>query len=203
MTQQVETELLRPRQTARRDRIIQAALELAKDREFDKVQMRDIAASADVALGTVYRYFPSKDLLLANVFEAWCEGYWARLDRPTVGVSNATRLIEISMRSVEAYEREPRLLMLSTTLGMSPDPTVKECLDRVRDQAHGFLLRNIDGIPQREAAAIADILLAVTGSKLHLWQAGRMPVELVYSEVEQCVWLLLEFRDPQSAASGK
>ena len=35
--------------------------------------MRDVAASAEVALGTIYRYFPSKDALLAAAMLEWME----------------------------------------------------------------------------------------------------------------------------------
>jgi TetR/AcrR family transcriptional regulator, cholesterol catabolism regulator len=51
-------------QAARRRRVLDAALRLAADGGFDAVQMRDVAAAADVALGTVYRYFSSKERLL-------------------------------------------------------------------------------------------------------------------------------------------
>ena len=49
-----------------------AALQLGADGGYDAVQMRDVAASAEVALGTIYRYFPSKDALLAA---AWSSGW--------------------------------------------------------------------------------------------------------------------------------
>src|SRR5207247_454894 len=51
-------------QAARRQRVIEAAVALASDGGYDAVQMRDVAGRADVALGTLYRYFPSKDHLL-------------------------------------------------------------------------------------------------------------------------------------------
>jgi AcrR family transcriptional regulator len=51
-------------QLARRERILDAAMELAADGGYDAVQMREVAERADVALGTVYRYFPSKVHLL-------------------------------------------------------------------------------------------------------------------------------------------
>src|SRR5207244_3026281 len=51
-------------QAARRRRVLDAALRLAAEGGFDGVQMRDVAAAADVALGTVYRYFSSKERLL-------------------------------------------------------------------------------------------------------------------------------------------
>ena len=60
-------------QAARRQRVLVAALELGADGGYDAVQMRDIAASAEVALGTIYRYFPSKDALLAAAMVEWME----------------------------------------------------------------------------------------------------------------------------------
>src|SRR4029434_3569150 len=48
-------------QEARRQRVILTALELAAEGGYDAVQMRDVAARANVALGTIYRYFSSKD----------------------------------------------------------------------------------------------------------------------------------------------
>ena len=51
-------------QLARRERILDAAMQLATEGGYDAVQMRSVAERADVALGTVYRYFPSKVHLL-------------------------------------------------------------------------------------------------------------------------------------------
>ena len=44
--------------------MLDATLRLAAEGGFDAVQMRDVASAADVALGTVYRYFTSKERLL-------------------------------------------------------------------------------------------------------------------------------------------
>ena len=54
-------------QPARRERILDAAMELATDGGWDAVQMREVAERAEVALGTLYRYFPSKVHLLVSV----------------------------------------------------------------------------------------------------------------------------------------
>src|SRR3984885_12684104 len=58
-------------QQARRQRVIDAAMALGLDGGYDAVQMRDVAARADVAMGTVYRYFTSKDHLLAATLVDW------------------------------------------------------------------------------------------------------------------------------------
>jgi AcrR family transcriptional regulator len=59
-----------PRQMARRERILDAAAELAAAADYDRVQMLDVAKSAEVAIGTLYRYFPSKTHLFAALFDA-------------------------------------------------------------------------------------------------------------------------------------
>ena len=57
-------------QAARRARVISVAMELASDGGYDAVQMRDVATQANVALGTIYRYFMGKDHLLAAALVA-------------------------------------------------------------------------------------------------------------------------------------
>jgi AcrR family transcriptional regulator len=54
-------------QQERRRRILDATRALAIRGGYDGVQMRDVAEHADVALGTLYRYFPSKTHLLVGL----------------------------------------------------------------------------------------------------------------------------------------
>lgn len=60
---------LRARQKAlRRERILDAALTLFREAGYDSVRTEDIAAAAEVSVGTLYNYFENKgDLLLALV----------------------------------------------------------------------------------------------------------------------------------------
>ncbi|MFG1922417.1 TetR family transcriptional regulator [Cryptosporangium sp. NPDC048952] len=58
-------------QTARRSRILAAALSALDSAEYEHIQMRSVARAADVALGTVYRYFPSKEFLYASAVREW------------------------------------------------------------------------------------------------------------------------------------
>ncbi|MER7077234.1 TetR/AcrR family transcriptional regulator [Saccharopolyspora kobensis] len=66
-------------QVARRDRILDAATELGARADLDHVQMNDVAKDAGVAIGTLYRYFPSKTHLFAAVFEAQLGAFLGRL----------------------------------------------------------------------------------------------------------------------------
>src|ERR1700681_88397 len=64
---------LNARQLARRKRIVAVAMDLASRGGYEAVQMRDVAARAGVALGTLYRYFSSKDQLLAYTWTDWSQ----------------------------------------------------------------------------------------------------------------------------------
>ena len=58
--------------------------------------MRDIADAADVALGTVYRYFSSKERLFSFVVLKFADRLDERLNRrPLQGQTNEQRLVEI------------------------------------------------------------------------------------------------------------
>ena len=69
---------------ARRRRLLEAAIGLASEGGYDAVQMRDVATRAQVALGTIYRYFSSKDHLLAASLVTWTNDLERRIARPMV-----------------------------------------------------------------------------------------------------------------------
>src|SRR5215468_12072123 len=57
-------------QLRRMRRIVDAAVELAEQGGFEAVRLRDVAERSDVALGTLYKYFRSKeDILLFALAE--------------------------------------------------------------------------------------------------------------------------------------
>src|SRR3989442_1605138 len=53
-----------PKAEETRERILDAALKLFRERGFDQTTMRDIAAAAGVATGAAYYYFRSKEELV-------------------------------------------------------------------------------------------------------------------------------------------
>jgi AcrR family transcriptional regulator len=52
-----------------REQILGASLELFKDKGFDGTSMRDIAARAEISLGSTYYYFAGKDELVFAFYE--------------------------------------------------------------------------------------------------------------------------------------
>jgi AcrR family transcriptional regulator len=59
---------------ARRDDIVRAGRSLLKENGLAALQMRDVARRADVGLGTVYTYFPTKEALFAALYAERLDG---------------------------------------------------------------------------------------------------------------------------------
>ncbi len=98
------------RQEIRRQRILRATARLAGLGGFDAVQMRDVAETSHVALGTLYRYFPSKiHLLVATMLDQLGQLRAALAKRPPTGAEPAERVTETLMRAFRALSREPLL----------------------------------------------------------------------------------------------
>ncbi|WP_371950959.1 TetR family transcriptional regulator [Actinomadura monticuli] len=97
-------------QHQRRKRIVQAAAALASRGGIEAMQMRTVSERAGVALGTLYRYFPSKmDLVVAVVSEEilLLEGSIER--RPPRASDAPARAVEVLMRATRGLMREPEL----------------------------------------------------------------------------------------------
>ncbi|MEV2279063.1 TetR family transcriptional regulator [Nocardiopsis sp. NPDC049922] len=110
MAVQAPTGTLSRSQTQRRKRIVQTAAALAVRGGVDAMQMRSVAERAGVALGTLYRYFPSKmDLVVAVVTEELdlLEGGIVR--RPPTAETPAGRAVDVLLRATRGLMREPEL----------------------------------------------------------------------------------------------
>ncbi len=162
-------------QTARRERVVVAALELGAEGGYEAVQMRDVAARANVALGTIYRYFSSKDHLLAAAMVEWCRDLERRVGlRPPRGATTADRVIDILGRAVRAMEREPKLGEAVLASLSSNDPKVAECQREVsvvmdRIQAVAFPADFDPALQHRIARALSHVWFASLLGWVHGW----------------------------------
>jgi TetR/AcrR family transcriptional regulator, cholesterol catabolism regulator len=97
-------------QLRRMRRIVDAAVELAEQGGFEAVRLRDVAERSDVALGTLYKYFRSKEDILLFAFD---EGV-TRLEqslaaRPAVGNGPLERVTGFFRRATRGLLRNPQL----------------------------------------------------------------------------------------------
>ena len=193
MAQAEATESKRARnQAARRQRVIGAAVALASDGGYEAVQMRDVASRADVALGTLYRYFPSKDHLLIAALAEQVTALQRRLaQKPARGTSSADRVVDVLRRASRALERAPRLTAAMVHALSSPDPSVAQSKQEVYDIL-GSVIADADGDALSQGEGVVRVLGHVWFAALVSWVGGMVPTGQMGDDLEVAARLILE-----------
>jgi AcrR family transcriptional regulator len=70
---------------AREVALTDALLGIVADRGLDQVSVREVASAAEVSIGTVQHYFPTKDAMLAAAFNAVVQRIRSRLEAVELG----------------------------------------------------------------------------------------------------------------------
>jgi AcrR family transcriptional regulator len=188
-----ETELGSAAQRERRRRILDATLALASKGGYDAVQMRAVAERADVALGTLYRYFPSKIHLLVSALATEIERIQERLDRTTnPGDTPYERVVFVLGRITRSMQREPLLTEAMTRAFMFADPTVATEVHAVAQLMERMFTRAMhDGEPSADDKAIARVIGDVWLSNLVGWVTRRASATEVLNHLQLAARLLL------------
>jgi AcrR family transcriptional regulator len=180
-------------QRDRRKRIIDATISLASKGGYDAVQMRAVAERADVALGTLYRYFPSKIHLLVSGLAREFEQAMERMDRVTIpGDTPAERLLFVLGRTTRSLQRDPNLTEAMTRAFMFADTSAAAEIETVGHLMERMFLKAMhnDG-PTDEDIAILRIIADVWMANLVAWVTRRASATDVANRLELSVRLLL------------
>jgi AcrR family transcriptional regulator len=180
-------------QRERRKRILDATLALASKGGYEAVQMRTVAERADVALGTLYRYFPSKIHLLVGALTMEMDEIQDKLDRkPIPGDTPADRMLYVLSRVTRNLQRDPMLTEAMTRAFMFADPSAAAEVNVVAGQMVRMFTKAMhDGEPSAEDTAIARVIGDVWLSNLVAWVTRRASADDVSSRLELAARLLL------------
>jgi TetR/AcrR family transcriptional regulator, cholesterol catabolism regulator len=182
-------------QEARRQRVVDAAMELGLEGGYEAVQMRDVAARAHVAMGTVYRYFSSKDHLLAAALVHWVEQLDLRLAQaPPRGLTAAERVLDVLDRALRAMGRQPRLVAAVFASLASADPMAVECQQQMGELMDGIISRAIGEPQPPDRDDRSRVIGHVWYSSLVGWVNGWSDMDRVHDELAVAVRLLLPDR---------
>ena len=183
-------------QRDRRKRILDATLALASKGGYDAVQMRTVAERADVALGTLYRYFPSKIHLLVSAMARELEGVRERTARiPVPGDTPYDRLMFILSRITKAMQRDPQLTEAMTRAFMFADASAAAEVDTVGRLMDRMIARALtDDEPSDEQLAISRVISDVWLANLVAWVTRRASANDVADRLELTIALLLGVR---------
>jgi len=180
-------------QRDRHRRILDATLALASKGGYEAVQMRTVAERADVALGTLYRYFPSKIHLLVSALAREFERNQERLDRrPIPGETPYERVLYVLGRTTRSMQREPMLTEAMTRAFMFADPSAATEVNSVARLMEGMFTGAMhEGEPSADDLAIARVIGDVWLSNLVAWVTRRASADDVSNHLELAARLLL------------
>ncbi|ADG80366.1 Transcriptional regulator, TetR family OS=Tsukamurella paurometabola (strain ATCC 8368 / DSM/ CCUG 35730 / CIP 100753 / JCM 10117 / KCTC 9821 / NBRC 16120/ NCIMB 702349 / NCTC 13040) OX=521096 GN=Tpau_3788 PE=4 SV=1 [Tsukamurella paurometabola] len=181
-------------QRERRKRIIDATLALARKGGYDAVQMRAVAKKADVALGTLYRYFPSKVHLLVAGLVSQFERAGERIGKATVpGDTAAERLMFVLERNTQALQRAPLLTEAMVRAFMFADATAAAEVERVGRLLEGMFAHAL-GVedPTDEQRDTFHLIADVWMANLVAWVTHRASASEVQKRLGVAVKLLIK-----------
>jgi TetR/AcrR family transcriptional regulator, cholesterol catabolism regulator len=185
------------RQLIRRAKIIEAVLDLIAEVGADTVQMRDVSKRSGVALATVYRYFNSKDYLLAAALEDWQKRLTRRILASRAGHSNTDPLpgiLDYLRRAQRAFHRNPNMTALMFQTTTSTDPEARATVDQMNRTNTEMFNRLLEGVAPEDIPNITFGLNAALSSSLAGVLAGMMTLEESLGRVEWVARVLLEDR---------
>ena len=183
-------------QRARRERILDAAMELATEGGWDAVQMREVAERADVALGTLYRYFPSKVHLLVSVlgrtFQTLHDS--VKVERAGTPQERVYRVVAVMTRYLARHRRLGGAMIRAL---MTAGAETARDVEGVGDQLVSFIVaatREPGVAPTEHDTLVAHIIGKVWLTDVVTLLSGRMTVSQVLEDLEATIALVMSDR---------
>lgn len=177
-----------PSQRRRRQAIIEGALSLLEQSTYDKIQMRDVAHEGNVALGTVYRYFASKEHLFAAVLVQWTLTLEQRVQAGAVrGDGPAERLRDVMHRVLSAFERWPQFFAVVSLLETTTDAHAQEMNELFRSRANSTFRGALEGLDDEDKRSVIEINNAVLSAVMRSWTMGNITIDEARRRMDNCV----------------
>lgn len=176
-------------------------MELAEQDGFEAVRLRDLAQKADVALGTVYRRFSSKEDILAAALELETLKLKQMLGNTTIpGATPHERVMKFFSFATQVLVSRPKLSQAMLRVVASGQPELAEKVTRYHGMMTDIIrdaLRGDEPQATRNAARedgehdVALILQGVWFAALVGWTDGLHGPEAVIIQLERAAELLL------------
>jgi len=184
----------------KRTRILETAIELAEKGGFDNVRLRDVAAQAEVALGTLYKRFPSKESILIAALELEAEKLEKQLSkRPMDGDDPLERILNFFDRMWRTLFRKPNLGRAVLRALTSGDEALTEQVasfhqritNMIVASSRGSLITSIVPEPSNDELIVAFITQQQWFAALVGWMGGLINRPMVVEQLRITLSLVL------------
>lgn len=180
-------------------RIVATAMELAEQGGFEAVRLRDVAAHAGVALGTVYRRFRGKGDLLLAALEQLVAHHEAQIERhPPTGATPGERVSSFFEIATATLCDRPNLARAVIRAVATGDPELTQKIAAFHTLMEDMITAALRGeasgpasAPTREERALAFVLQQVWFASLIGWASGLHGRPVIIEQVRTAARLLL------------
>jgi AcrR family transcriptional regulator len=187
----------------RAKRIVDTAVTLAERDGYQAVRLRDVAATAQVALGTVYKRFASKEEILIAALEQESEKLLAKIGKkPVPGDDQLARIQFVFTALTKGLLRRPNLAKALVRSLASGDPNITERVASFHALITALVMAAIRGEAADDIAewggdadekerTIASILQNVWFASFVGWAGGLHDAAQVLADTDKATKLLL------------
>jgi len=191
---------------SKRVRILETAIELAEKGGYENVRLRDVAAQADVALGTLYKRFPSKESILIGALELEAEKLEKKMSKKAVEGDNALdRIIEFFNILSSTLFRKPNLgravLRALTSGDQELTGQVAAFHQRITNMIiaamRGDPAGPLDPEPQNTEQIVGFLMQQIWFSSLVGWMGGLITKPMVVEQLRMALTLILRGIDKE------
>ncbi|BBZ51116.1 TetR/AcrR family transcriptional regulator [Mycobacterium heidelbergense] len=180
-------------QLKRRAKIVDAVIDMVTEAGADTVQMRDVAQRSGMALATVYKYFSSKEDLLAAALDSWQNREAEPIlsgDEPP-DQDPVSGIVDYLWRSQRSAHANPELTALTLQLTISTERGAKAAIDHLIYTNTMVFKHFLADVAPEDLRRVGFGLGSAFTSSLIWLLTGRMTLEESQSHVEWVVRVLL------------
>ena len=193
-------ELPDPNLEERSRRIVETSIELAERGGFEAVRLRDVAAHAGVALGTLYRRFRSKEDLLVAALELETRAVAQRIrQRPPKGADASERVVGFFLIATRGMLRRPNLSRAMLRATAAGEPVLAQKVEVFHDLMLRMIVSALRGesvdtgaeeITEQERL-VGDLLNRVWFALMMSWAGGVQSQGTIAEQMRASVELVL------------
>ncbi len=167
-------------------------MRLALDGGYESVHMRAVADNADVALGTIYRYFSGKDEMLIAGLAEWLGLMRYRLEMsPPLGKTASERLAAVLTSASTSIDGAPVLMGALVTAMGTTDPAAARYKLAVELEVRKLVVMAIGDDDTIDAMGVARVVGHVWVSATSRWIGGLADDGSVGVELRHATRMLL------------
>lgn len=163
---------LTPKAQATRDKLLATAVRLFADKGYQATTMRGIAKEAEVSTGLAYRYFDSKEALVAELYSQLSQQFVEQaVLAPGPWIQRTLSALDVSFAVLAPHREVLAAVMASSTT----QPSLSPPLARNSHEVEAVFRAAVTGArnPPKDAAAIGEAAYFVQLAMLLFWVLDR------------------------------